>query len=84
MLGKVRKRKRMDNFEYQALRSAVKEGDDVIERFEKKFKEIKVEGNRKSVTGVIYTESKQVRTDLHDTKYIKSKMEALYMGTERV
>ena len=40
MIGRVSKRKKMDNFE----------------NFNKKFKEMKVEGKRKSVTGVIYTE----------------------------
>ena len=53
MLGKVRKRKRVEGFEYQALRTVVKEGgEDVFGRFENKFKEIKVKENRKSVTGV--------------------------------
>ena len=47
----MRKRERIEGFGYQALRTVVKEGgDDVFDRFEKSFKEIKVEGNRKSVT----------------------------------
>ena len=38
MLGRVKKRKRMDNFEYQALRSVIKEGgENVIDNFEKKY-----------------------------------------------
>ena len=49
MLGRVKKRKRMDNFEYQALRNVVKEGGGaVIDNFEKKYRELKVEGNQKS------------------------------------
>ena len=56
MLGHVVKRKRIDNFKYQFLRNVIKKcGVDVIENFDKKFKEIKVEGNRKSVAGVLYT-----------------------------
>ena len=44
MLEKMSKRKRMDNFEIETLRDVVKEGGaDVIDKFEKKFKEIKVE-----------------------------------------
>ena len=46
----------MDNLEFQVLRDVVKEGgDDVMEKFEKKFKDIKVEGKRKSVPAVVYT-----------------------------
>ena len=33
--------------------------DDIMERFENKFQEIKVKGNRKSVTGVREQESSQ-------------------------
>ena len=51
MIGGVSKRKRMDNFEYQSLRKVIKEhGVDVIENFNKKFKEMEVEGKRKSVS----------------------------------
>ena len=55
ILGCVRKRKIIDNFEYEALINVIKEGGvDVIENFEKKFKQMKVEGNRKSIAGVLY------------------------------
>ena len=55
MLQKFKKRKRMNNFEYQALRNVVKEGgEDEIEKFEK-IKERKVEGNRRGVAAVMYT-----------------------------
>ena len=81
LLAHVRKRKRIDNFEYQSLRDVVKEGrEDVIKRLEKKFKDMKVEGNKKSVTGVMYTDPKLSET--HETKYTEFKLEALYMETE--
>ena len=39
----------MENIELQALRDAVKESaENVLERFEEKFKEIRIEGKRKS------------------------------------
>ena len=48
MLEKMKKRRKMENFEIQALRNVVKEGGpDVVENFKKKFKEIKIEGKRK-------------------------------------
>ena len=68
MLGRVKKRKRMDNFEYQALRNVIKEGGEaVIYNFEKKYRELKVEENRKKVKEMLYTESEK---------------ETLYMGLE--
>ena len=45
-----------------------------------RFKEIKVKGNRKSVTGINYTKCES--KNLHDTKYTDVKMETMYMGTE--
>ena len=41
---------------------------------------MKVEGNRKRVAGVIYTDPKLPET--HETKETESELEALYMGTE--
>merc|ERR1712030_63092 len=50
MLGKAKKRKRIDNFEYQALRTVVKEGgEEVVGNFEKMYRELRVEGNRKKL-----------------------------------
>ena len=50
MLQKLKKRKIMENFEIEALREIVKDNnEDVVENFEKKFKEIRVEGKRKSL-----------------------------------
>ena len=58
----------MDNFEYQALRSVIKEGgENVIDKFEKKYRELKIEGNRKKVA---------------ETMYMESEKETLYMGSE--
>ena len=59
MLQKLKKRKRMENFELQALRDVVKENsEDVVENFEQKFKEIRVEGKRKSLnsSSTLYTD----------------------------
>ena len=45
MLQKLKKRKRMENFELQSLREVVKTNcPDVVKNFEEKFKEITVEG----------------------------------------
>ena len=59
MLQKLKKRKRMKNFEIQALRDVVKENSlDVVKNFEKKFKEIRVEGKRKSLSSsTMFTET---------------------------
>ena len=50
MLQKLKKRRKMENFELQALREVVKENaENVVHNFEQKFKEICVEGKRKSL-----------------------------------
>ena len=50
MLQKLKKRKRIENFELQSLREVVKvNGPDVVNNFEEKFKDIRVEGKRKSL-----------------------------------
>ena len=67
MLGRVKKRKRMEGFEYQELRNIIKEGgDDVIKNFEKKYRELKIEGSRKRIAETLCVEEK----------------ETLYMGSE--
>ena len=44
MLGKMRNRRKMDSYDIQALRYFVKEGGaDVIDKFKKMFKKIRVE-----------------------------------------
>ena len=60
MLHKLQKQKRMENFELQSLREVVKtNGPDVVKNFEEKFKEIRVEGKRKSFkdSATNYTET---------------------------
>ena len=47
----------------------------MIKKFEKKFKEIKVVGNRKNAV-VLYSESNCVP----DTYYTESELEKIYMG----
>ena len=77
MLGKMKKRKKMDNFKIQALRDVVKEGGpDVVDKFENKFKEISIEGNRKAVSSAMFSEK------LLSTLYTEAELEAMYMGTE--
>ena len=43
---------------------------------------MKVEGNRKSVVGVMYTEPEPIQTDLSETYFTESELEALFIGTE--
>ena len=57
LLEKMRKRRKIENFELQSLRNVVKEGGpNIVSNFEKKFKEIKIEGKIKSYTSLMYTE----------------------------
>ena len=77
MLEKMRKRRKMENFELQSLRNVVKEGGkNVVENFEKKFKEIKIEGKRKASSSAMYTEH------LPRTHYTEAEIEAMYMGKD--
>ena len=61
MLEKMWKRRKMENFKIQSLRIVEKEGGlNVVNNFEKKFKEIKIEGKRKAVSSsAMYTSSFQ-------------------------
>ena len=67
MIGVVKKRKELDKFAYQALRDRVNfGGENVIQNFEEKFKELRVEGNRKetsSQTSVLFTEEDKYMDD---------------------
>ena len=67
MIGVVKKRKELDKFVYQALGDRVKlGGENVIQNFEEKFKELRVEGNRKetsSQTSVLFTEEDKYMDD---------------------
>ena len=45
---KLRKRKEIESYELQVLRDVVKENaEDVVTRFENKFKETRIEGKKK-------------------------------------
>ena len=47
MLGRIKKRKRVDPHEIQTLRNVVKKGGEkVVENFEEVFKEVNIEGKR--------------------------------------
>ena len=57
LLGWIKKWKKMDTFEYQDFRNVIKKGGEgMIENFEKKYKELKIEGNSKRVAETIYIE----------------------------
>ena len=69
----------MENFEIQALRKVVKEnGPDVVENFEKKFKEVKIEGKRKYLSfSPMFTLTIQ---STYYTETEKAEIEAMYIG----
>ena len=72
----------MENFEIQALRDIVKDNkEDLVENFEKKFKEIRVEGKRKShnSSSAMFTET---LPSTYYTEAEQKEIEAMYMGTE--
>ncbi len=82
MLQKLKKRRKMENFELQTLREVVKvNGPDVVKNFEEKFKEIRVEGKRKSLkdSTTHYTESPP---STYYTEAEQEQIEAMYMGKE--
>ena len=71
----------MENFEIQVLRNVVKEnGPDVVENFEKKFKEVKIEGKRKSLSSS--TMFMETLPSTYYTEAEKAEIETMYMGTE--
>ena len=78
MLGKMKKWRKMENFEIQSLRSVVQEGGpDVVDNFEKKFKEIRIKGKRKAMSS-----SAMFSEQLPRTHYTEAEIEAMYMGRE--
>ena len=82
MLQKLKKRRKMESFELQALREVVKEnGQAVVQNFERKFKEIHVEGKRKSLkeSTTLYTKKPP---PTYYTEAEQEPIEAMYMGTE--
>ena len=97
MLGIVKKRKKLDKFVYQALRDVIKlGGDNVVQNFEEKFKELRVEGNGKEVnsSSVMFTEEDEYfdaeemkEDDLDDEDQYESQIEdedqeTYFMGTQ--
>ena len=72
----------MKNFEIRALREIVKENkEDVVERFETKFREIRIEGKRKSLnsSSTMYTET---LPQTYYTEAEQKEIETMYMGGE--
>ena len=82
MLQKLKKQKRMENFEIQTLREVVKtNGPEVVKNFEEKFKEIRVEGKRKNFkeTSTNYTETPPL-TYYTEAEHLQ--IETMYMGRD--
>ena len=90
MLGRVKKRKKIDSHELQSLRNVVKRGGDtIIKDFENTFQELVVEGKRKKASVVNYTKSSSRKKEELETLYQlidrnasgkKEGLESLYMG----
>ena len=81
MLGRIKKRKRVDSHELQALQNVVKKGgEEVIKNFEDVFQEVRIEGKRMKSSDVNYTESyltsTSSSTDLKETLYLGTASEA--------
>ena len=58
MLQKTRKRKSIEEFQYQTLQDVVKvDGDDVVKRFGTKFRELKVEESQKKTIETLFMET---------------------------
>ena len=81
ILGKMKKRK-MESYEIQALRDVVKTGgEDVLEKLEEKFFEIRAKGKRKCPSSTMFTETLE---KLPVTYYMEKELEeidTMYMGT---
>lgn len=59
-------------------------GNEVLEKFETKLKEMRVKGHRRGVPSFMYAEDNHEH--LHETYYRKSELEDIdtkYMGTEK-
>ena len=70
MLGRVRKRKKIDSHELQSLRNVVKRGGDtIVKDFENTFQELVVEGKRKKASVVIYTKLSSRKKEELETLY---------------
>ena len=83
----MKKTKRIHSHELQALPDVVKKGgEDILNQFEDKFKEIRVEGKiMKTSAAVYYTDVSSNLSSgdpLIDSKYTEDELEALYIGTQ--
>ena len=91
MLGRVRKRKKIDSHELQSLRNVVRRGGDtIIKDFENTLQELTIEGKRKKASVVNYTKLSSRKKEELETLYQlidrnasgkKEELETLYMGT---
>ena len=96
MLGVIKKRKRLDKFVYQSLRDIVKVGgENIVKNFESKFKELRVEGNRKEMnsSSVMFTEEDEYfsseemeeddldEEDQYESQIEDEDQETYFMGT---
>ena len=78
MLEKMKKRRKIENFELLSLRNVFKEGcSKSVSNLKKKFKEMKIERKRKSYTSLMYTEN---LLSTHYTEAEHQEKETLYMG----
>ena len=83
MLSIVKKRKKVDKFIYQALRDVVNVGgDNVLENFEKKFKETRIEGFLRDASSALVLYKEEDLPDEHYTETEMEEIEMMYMGTE--
>ena len=73
-MAEIEEDKKMENFEFQALREIVKENkEDVVERFETKFREIRIKGKRKS----LYSSSTMYIETLPQTYYTEAEQKEI-------
>ena len=71
----------MENPKIQVQRNVVKEdGPDVVKNFEKKFKEVRVEGKRKSLSSS--TMFMETLPATYYTEAEQKEIKAMYMGTK--
>ena len=72
----------MESYEIQALRNVVKTGgEDVLEKLEEKFIEIRVEGKRKSPASTMFSETPEKVPVAHYMEKELEEIETIYMGT---
>ena len=82
MMQKMKKRRRIENFEIQELREIVKgNAPHAVERFENKYKEFRIEGKRKALSASATNYAEKL-PKMYYTKEESKEVEAMYMGTE--